>query len=186
MAHVVGHSYGGAIAVQLALDGSPAVHSVVLIEPAIYNLNPRWVEAQSKTFAPLHELRRDDAAAAAAHFMRGAEGPDWKSGVEAASPGGVAQVERDAATAFDVELPAHERWQFGEAEARRIRQPVLYIAGTKSMAYPFVAKLRDLFVSCVRQTEFAEIPDADHSLHHRKAKLVATEIAGFLERHPMS
>jgi pimeloyl-ACP methyl ester carboxylesterase len=114
-AHVVGHSYGGAIAVQLALDAPTAVHSLVLIEPAIFDLNARWVEAQSKMFAPLQELRRQDAAAAAALFMRGAEGPHWMLGVEVASPGALAQVERDAATAFDVELPAIERWQFGEA-----------------------------------------------------------------------
>jgi pimeloyl-ACP methyl ester carboxylesterase len=40
-AHVVGHSYGGALAVQLALDAPAAVHSLVLIEPAIFNLNAR-------------------------------------------------------------------------------------------------------------------------------------------------
>lgn len=186
-AHVVGHSYGGAIAVQLTLDASALVHSLVLIEPAIYNLNSRWVESQSKMFAPLQELRRQDAAAAAAVFMQGAEGPDWRSGVEAACPGGVAQVERDAATVFDIELPAMERWHFGEADADRISQPVLYIAGTKTLAaLPPVAKLRDLFASCVPQTEFAVIADADHSLHHRESKVVASEIAGFLSRHPMS
>jgi pimeloyl-ACP methyl ester carboxylesterase len=185
-AHVVGHSYGGAIAVQLALDASTVVHSLVLIEPAIFNLNPRWHGAQSKMFAPLQELRRQDAAAAAARFMRGAEGPDWMSGVEAASPGGLAQVEHDAATVFDVELPAMERWQFGEAEARRISQPVLYIAGTQSLAFRPATELRDLFASCVPQTVFAEIPDADHSLHHRKSGLVATELAAFLGCHPIS
>jgi pimeloyl-ACP methyl ester carboxylesterase len=32
---VVGHSYGGAIALQLALDAPGAVHSLALLEPCI-------------------------------------------------------------------------------------------------------------------------------------------------------
>jgi pimeloyl-ACP methyl ester carboxylesterase len=34
-AHIVGHSYGGAIALQLALDAPVAVHSLALLEPAL-------------------------------------------------------------------------------------------------------------------------------------------------------
>src|SRR5205814_3414905 len=34
-AHVAGHSYGGAIALQLTLDAPAAVHSLILLEPAL-------------------------------------------------------------------------------------------------------------------------------------------------------
>ena len=34
-AHVVGHSYGGVIALQLALDAPDIVHSLALLEPAL-------------------------------------------------------------------------------------------------------------------------------------------------------
>jgi len=34
-AHVVGHSYGGAIALQLVLDAPDAVRSLALLEPAL-------------------------------------------------------------------------------------------------------------------------------------------------------
>src|SRR5262245_10132488 len=34
-AHIVGHSYGGAIALQLALDAPEVVHSLALLEPAL-------------------------------------------------------------------------------------------------------------------------------------------------------
>jgi len=33
-AHIVGHSFGGAVALQLALDSPAMVHSLVLLEPA--------------------------------------------------------------------------------------------------------------------------------------------------------
>jgi pimeloyl-ACP methyl ester carboxylesterase len=36
-AHIVGHSYGGAIALQLALDAPESVHSLALLEPALFD-----------------------------------------------------------------------------------------------------------------------------------------------------
>ena len=37
-AHVAGHSYGGAIGLQLALDAPALVHTLVLLEPALFNV----------------------------------------------------------------------------------------------------------------------------------------------------
>jgi pimeloyl-ACP methyl ester carboxylesterase len=46
-AHVVGHSYGGVIALQLALDAPEAVHSLALLEPALLTVpsTPQFMEA---------------------------------------------------------------------------------------------------------------------------------------------
>src|SRR5512142_1747448 len=40
-AHVVGHSYGGSIALQLAVDAPNCVHSLVLLEAAL-TVVPHW------------------------------------------------------------------------------------------------------------------------------------------------
>jgi pimeloyl-ACP methyl ester carboxylesterase len=53
-AHVAGHSYGGVIGIQLALDAPEAVHSLALFEPALFTgpqgrRSPRG-SAQSSTF----------------------------------------------------------------------------------------------------------------------------------------
>jgi pimeloyl-ACP methyl ester carboxylesterase len=46
-AHVVGHSYGGAIALQLALDAPEAVHSLALLEPPLLMPPHRYPAAMS-------------------------------------------------------------------------------------------------------------------------------------------
>ena len=184
-AHVVGHSYGGVIATQLALDAPDAVRSLVLLEPAIAGMNPEWAAGHIAMFDPLVEVyRRGDVATAIGRFMRGAEGREWRAGVESAVSGGVKQVEDDGATFFEVELPAIEDWAFDSAVARRIDQPVLYLTGGASSRS--IERIADFFCSCVSQAERVVIPGATHSLHHREPALVATEIAGFLARHPMS
>jgi pimeloyl-ACP methyl ester carboxylesterase len=129
-AHIVGHSFGGAVAVQLALDAAELARSLVLIEPAIYGMNPDWRAGHAAAFDRLVELHRaGETRRAGRAFMQGAEGPECKEGVEAAMPGGVEQVERDAATFFDIELPAIENWTFDAAAAERIRNPVCMSPG---------------------------------------------------------
>jgi pimeloyl-ACP methyl ester carboxylesterase len=184
-AHVVGHSYGGVIATQLALDAPDAIRSLVLLEPAIAGMTPEWATGHIAMFAPLVAVYRSgDVSAAIGRFMRGAEGREWRAGVERAASGGVRQVEDDGATFFEVELPAIERWPFDSAAAQRIDQPLLYLTGGASS--PVIERVADYFCSCVPQTERVVIPRATHSLHHRESALVAAEIARFLARHPIS
>lgn len=181
-AHIVGHSFGGTVAVQLALDTAELVQSLVLIEPAIYGMNPDWRAGHLAVFDQLVELHRaGETSRAGRAFMRGAEGPEWKEGVEAAMPGGVEQVERDAATFFDIELPAIENWAFDAVAAERIRNPVLYLTGEMPQRG---TALKEFFCSHVPQTECIVIPGANHALHHRESRIVAAQIAQFLDRQP--
>lgn len=54
-AHVVGHSYGGAAAAQLALDAPSFVHSLVMLDPAIMSADTvaGFVEAVKQHFQSL-------------------------------------------------------------------------------------------------------------------------------------
>ena len=61
-AHVVGHSLGGAIALQLALDAPEAVRSLVLLEPALMG-----------AIARVQAAARPEAAASQRAFMANME-----------------------------------------------------------------------------------------------------------------
>ncbi len=181
-AHVIGHSYGGATAVQLALDTSRAVHSLVLLEPPLMTAD--GAAAFSETAAPLLEAYRSgDTRGAVDSFMSMVGGSDWRTEVAKTVPGGPEQAEKDAATFFEVEFPALEKWGFDSDQASRISQPVLFVNGSESG--PLFEEPLHLFQSAVPQTEEVVVPGLNHLLQMRNPRLVAEAIADFLSRRPL-
>ncbi|MGH2602146.1 MAG: alpha/beta fold hydrolase, partial [Dehalococcoidia bacterium] len=77
-AHLVGHSYGGVVALQLALDTPEAVHSLVLLEPGLVNLVPGggpFFESLGPLFAA---YQAGDNAGAIDGLERAIMGPDYR------------------------------------------------------------------------------------------------------------
>jgi pimeloyl-ACP methyl ester carboxylesterase len=176
--HVIGHSYGAVTALQLACEAPSAVHSLVLLEP------PKTTEemASSEAFAPLiAKYRSGDARGAVDAFMALVGGPDWRAEVERTVPGGPEQAERDAATFFDVELPALGAWILSKENASRISQPVLYVLGAESG--PHFERAKQVFQSIVTHTTEVRLPAMNHLLMVRNPSLVAKPITDFLARH---
>ncbi len=174
-AHVVGHSYGAVTAVQLTHEAPHAVHSLVLLEPPLTTI-AEILEP------PVATYRSGDARGAVDSFMGIVGGPDWRTEVARTVPGGPEQAEKDAATFFEVELPALQAWSFDKDKASRISQPVLFIIGSESG--PLFERPKQLFQSSVPQTEEVVLPGLDHLLQMRNPSLVAAPIADFLARHP--
>ena len=183
--HVIGHSGGGAIAVQLALAAPSLVHSLVVLEPAI--MPPETAPAFSESAAPVLEAYRSGNLRRAVdlwmNLVRASSGPDWRSVVANTVPGGPEQAEKDAATFFGVELPGFREWSFDSERASRIRQPVLYVMGSESG--PRIEAGKQHFLSLIPHTEAAVVPGVDHAMQMREPKLVAAPIADFLSRQPM-
>ena len=81
--HLVGHSYGGAVALRLALDRRLAVRSLTVIEPVAFQLLRNWDpwghglygEIQSLAEAVTAATTRGDAEAAMARFVDYWNGP---------------------------------------------------------------------------------------------------------------
>jgi len=182
-AHIVGVSYSGAIGLQLAAETPEYVQSLVVSEPPPLHtsLGPEFRAANER----LLHLRHDRGVAAALEdFLTLLFGSDWRRQVEGRLPGAVAQVERDAASFFDGDIPALLDWEFGPAEAGRIACPVLYVGGTDSG--PWFAEVRELVLGWLPHAEDVQIQGAGHSLEITHTPQLAHAVAAFLARHPIT
>jgi len=186
-AHVVGHSFGGVIAMQLAFDAPSVVQALVLSEPALFLKQPQARQAGSGPIAAASQrVAAGDYVGAVDVVMRGIAGEDWRSEVNKTIPGAAEQADRDAAV-FPVESPALSQWPFGVDEAKAIQQPVLSIISTGHG--PVASPGRQLLHEWLPQTEDCDVAGANHLLQFHSptsSALVAEGIAAFLSRHPMT
>jgi len=181
-AHVVGVSYSAAIALQLAADVPQAVHTLTVAEPPPVHIS-RGPEFRASNEQLVRTRREQGVDAALEEFLTLLVGPGWREVVDADLPGAVAQIERDAATFFDTDLPALLDWRFGPDQARQIRCPVLYLGGSDSGAW--FAEVRELVLRWLPHAENVVIDGAGHSLEITHPSEVADALATFLRRHPM-
>ena len=122
---------------------------------------------------------REGAAVALDTLLSRLLGADWQPATEAALPGSVAQMERDAASFFEHDMPALLAWEFDADRAARIRCPVLHVAADGSG--PWFAASRDLTLQWFPRAAQAEVAGADHGLMLTHPAEVATVVAAFLD-----
>jgi pimeloyl-ACP methyl ester carboxylesterase len=188
-AHLVGHSSGGNIALQLALDAPEMVHSIVLMEPALAvpNLGPERLLSTRAAMAPVFEAyRAGDKARAVDGFMRNVSGPGYRGVLDQVLPGAFEQGVTDADTFFGQELPAIQQWVLKREDAGRISQPVLSVVGAKSMElFPIWRERHEMILAWLPKAEGFVLPDATHLLHVQYPRAVAEALAAFFGRHPI-
>jgi pimeloyl-ACP methyl ester carboxylesterase len=178
-AHLVGHSYGAVIALELAATAPDRVSSLVQLEPAL--LSGASGQAFGAVLAPLVECyQAGDPVAAVDQFLAGIGRDDWREAIERAVPGGVEQAERDAATFYEVELLAASRWTFDRHRATPITCPVLSVLGTATA--PLFVEGRQLLHDWFPQCQDIDIAGASHLLPIEAPAAVASAIAAFLTR----
>ena len=184
-AHIVGHSSGGAIALRLALDAPEAVHSLVLLEPALLDVPSGALLAGA--FGPaLERYGAGDKEGAADSFLRWAIGPDYRAWLDRLIPGAYQQLVADADAVIGVELPSLQEWRFTREDARRITQPVLGVLGAESASiWPGWNEVQERLREWLPQTEPFVLAGANHALQERDPRGIAEAMAPFLARHPM-
>jgi pimeloyl-ACP methyl ester carboxylesterase len=118
-AHVAGHSYGGAIALQWALDAPEDIHSLALLEPALVNSVPSsslfwdWVASvRQNTYEHRDKIGAVDA------LLTGVVGANYHPILnEHLPPGAFNLAVADVDTFFEVEAPALREWCFAPKDA---------------------------------------------------------------------
>jgi pimeloyl-ACP methyl ester carboxylesterase len=185
-AHFVGHSYSGNIALQLALDAPGVVHSIALLEPALFAVPsaPQLMES----FAPAFQMyEAGDKTGAVDGCLRVVFGPGYRDMLDRVLPGAFAQAAADADTFFQFEMPALQQWSFTQADAGRIERPVLSVIGSESHTlWIGRTEVHELVRAWWPRSEAFVLKGAAHALQIMNPTGMAEGLAGFFARHAMT
>jgi pimeloyl-ACP methyl ester carboxylesterase len=182
-AHVVGHSFGAQIALQLAVDAPELVHSLALLEPPLRMVPSAKASFERNVFPMMNAYRAGEKRKAVELFSDAVFGPDWQTIVEITVPGGFEQAVQDVDT-FIQEQGDFQDWQFSLQDAAAITQPVLSVLGRASFN-PYMQEVRLQLHSWFPQIEDCDVLTT-HLLQMQDPKGVANCLAGFFSRHPIS
>ena len=184
-AHVVGHSMGGAMAIQVALDAPERVQSLSLLEAAVTAV-PSVHEFVAALAGPVGLYQAGQKAEAVDALERSLIGPDYRRVLDERIPGAFEQMVADADTVFMQELALLQQWQFTREDAARITVPTLVVLGGDSAGvWQGFKEGYDLLLDWLPQAEGFVLPGATHGVQMQEPHAMAEALVAFLARHPL-
>ena len=183
--HLVGHSYGGAVALKAALDGRVALRSLVLVEPVAFNILWHSDPQAARYFGEIRDLSdsvwaavsRGDRLDAITRFV------DYWNGLGAWSRLTLAQQERLLATT--PKIPQDFMAAITEprtlADYGRLLLPTLLLHGSESPAP--TRRIAGLLETVLPDVRTAAIPGAGHMAPLTHAGPVNAAIIEHLRSH---
>lgn len=183
--HLVGHSLGANIALQVALMAPDRLISLSLLEPTLtFALSPTSLPIIMADIGKSMALYgAGDRAGAVDNWLRGAFGPGYRETLDQALPGVFEQAVADCDTIFQVEGPALQEWQFGPGDLSHIRVPVLSVFHIDPNWSGF-QETHEALLQGLPQAETLVVPNATHLLQIQNPRSVAEGLATFFARHP--
>jgi 3-oxoadipate enol-lactonase len=185
-AHVVGHSTGAAIALELAIERPDLAATVALLEPPLFSVPSAGAFLEAA--GPLLEAYgAGDKETAMSGFLSAVSGLGWERAravIDEHVPGGAERALVEADFFFASDLPALNEWAFGADRARAVSQPVLSVLGSDSDR--LFVEGRDLLRSWFPRLDDQTVEGVGHLLHIQEPGPVARTIAEFLGRHPIT
>ncbi|MGW4945711.1 alpha/beta fold hydrolase [Actinoplanes sp. NPDC004185] len=180
-AHVVAHSSGSTIALQLAVDDPAAVRTLALCEPPLVDAlaDPADRDALHAAFGPvmgtaMAATAQGDHATAFDAFMALVCGPDYRAVMNDVLGAGLVDDAADHSGAFFTgELPAVGAWTFDPAVTR----PVLLIQGADSP--PPVHRLVAHLAGLLPESTVVTVDHAGHLMPLTAPAELATVVGRF-------
>jgi pimeloyl-ACP methyl ester carboxylesterase len=177
-AHVVGQSYGGAIALQLTLDRPERVRSLALLEPPLQSWVPSgpgfwtWLDSAVQVYTS------GDKTGVTQTMLEGLMGPNYQDIISRVlPPGAFEQAIVDCDTFFQFEAQTLRQWQLSPQEVGGIRVPVLSMLGTDTM--PVFREVNQLIKQWHPAAAEATVPRGTHMLPISNPTSVAANLAAF-------
>ncbi|MEU3187833.1 alpha/beta hydrolase [Streptomyces sp. NPDC006923] len=181
-AHVVGHSTGASVALQLGHARPDLVRSLVLLEAAF----PYAPDEPKNPAMPraIEAAREGDYERGFDLFLGGVSGPDFRKVlVRELGEKGLREAVASSQYFFTQEGPAFGAWHFGPAEAADVTMPVLLVVGGEGarLNTPHAARSAQL-ASWLRHSETRVLPGLSHALPLEDPTLIAATIKEFIDR----
>jgi pimeloyl-ACP methyl ester carboxylesterase len=193
-AHIVGHSHGGVIALQLALDFPNNVSSLSLLEPALIGYIPNSQKYIQEHIPIIQMYEKGDKAQAIDSFLNLVGGARCHNLVDKILPGAIYQAIVDADSLFKIDMPAMQLWKITQKEISTLNynnhnnynksKPILSVHGLDSM--PMFAEMHELVLKWFPQAEASVLPKATHWLQLANPKGLAERLDAFFAMHSIS
>ena len=179
--HVVGHSFGGSMALQLALDSPQLVRSLALLEPALF-VGPSAQSYRESLLRSAERAHVEGVGMVTEEFLRARWPGNAREALDRVVPEAFAQALVDAPTTLEMDIGLTD-WVFGELEAHRITQPSLVVLGGNSgRLHPRFEETYRLLLDWLPHAEGLVVPGATHLLQLENAEIagrLASALAAF-------
>lgn len=182
-AHIIGHSSGADIALQLAFGHPDLVSSLILLEPA-FPFAPDEPEDTSAREA-WEAARDDDFDRAFDLFLGGACGPNFREVfLRQIGQDGLSNAIASANYFFTTEASAFRTWTCTPAGLASVSSPVLLVVGGEGqrLGTPHLARSKNL-ADQLPHTQVIVVPNVSHAMPLERPALIAHTIDDFLADH---
>ena len=181
-AHIVGHSLGGAVALNLALRYPELVNTLVLAEPAVSGVlgqTPDNEAVAKESQAIRAEMREAFASGDAERIVRTYASHVAPGDFEKASPE-IRQMLIANVSAFQLDFTS-SRSPFTCDDARRVSVPVLILFGDRSPLG--LQRIAEAAARCMNAVGLVKLPQATHWMQHDQPRAFNKAVLAFLARH---
>jgi len=182
-AHLVGHSYGGAVALHLALLYPELVRTLVLAEPGVASVlteAPEDEAARSREGQANRIAMKEAFASGDAERIVRTIAADVAPGVYEKAGRDVRQMLLDNVPAFQLDYNSR-RLPFTCDVAKKITTPALILAGERSPQG--LQRIAEKTAGCLKSAKFVRILDATHWIPHDQPQKFNEALLDFLSNH---